>query len=120
MFLHLSVILFMGGGVSVQWGLCPGGVSVRGGSLLGRPPPLSGKERVVHIVLECILFFFFIPSAWQTSRCKVNKVTASSVTCDCTTPGHFALVTLDNFRVSFCNKPLEINITRKIQKVMII
>ena len=41
MFLHLSVILFTGG-------LCPGGISVR-------EIPLYGKQRVVRILLECIL-----------------------------------------------------------------
>ena len=43
MFLHLSEILFAGG-------LCPGGVS-RGDSLYG-------NERVVRILLECILVLF--------------------------------------------------------------
>ena len=42
-------------GISVQGFLCPEGgwVSVRGGSLSGRP--LYGKERAVRILLECIL-----------------------------------------------------------------
>ena len=80
-FLHLSVILFTGGG-SLSGGLCqrgslsrgalclgglsPGrsltkGVSVQGGSLSGevsvggRGLTLYGKERAVHILLECVL-----------------------------------------------------------------
>ena len=64
MFLHLSVILFMGGGslsrgVSVQEDLCLGGLSVQGGSLsrglsvgLCQGDPLYGKERVIRILLE--------------------------------------------------------------------
>ena len=75
MFLHLSVILFTGRvsvqvgglcpkvglcpegslcpevGLCPEGGLCPGGVSVQGG--LSDPP--YGKEKAVHILLECIL-----------------------------------------------------------------
>ena len=49
-------------GVSVQGGLCLIGSLSRGGLLSGRPPPLSGKERAIRILLECILVstcFFF-------------------------------------------------------------
>ena len=47
-------------GVSAHGNLCPGGFCPRG-SLSRRglcprdPPPPHGKERVVHILLECIL-----------------------------------------------------------------
>ena len=55
MFIHLSVILFMeGGGISVQGGLCLGGLCP-GRFLSGRPPPLYGYVRAVRILLECIL-----------------------------------------------------------------
>ena len=66
MFLHVSVILFIGGvSVSVlgglccgglcQGGLCPGGVSVQGGLCHGDPP--YGNEQAVLILLECILVY---------------------------------------------------------------
>ena len=64
--------LFRGGlclEVAVQEGLCPGGVSVQEvlcpkGPLSGRPPdrdPPYGKERAVHIFLECILVVYKFP-----------------------------------------------------------
>ena len=55
MFLHLSVILFTGGFVSVQGDLCPGWGGLQGGlcSVLVSVP--YGKERTVRILLECIL-----------------------------------------------------------------
>ena len=72
MFLHLFVILFTGGlcpGGSLSRGTLSRGVSVPGvsvqgylsrrtlsrGSLSGRPSLPCGKERAVHIPLECIL-----------------------------------------------------------------
>ena len=70
MFLHLSVILFTGGGVSV-WGVSiqgslwlQGGVSDCRGSLLGRYLPYS-KERAVRILLECILVWLMSAISWQ-------------------------------------------------------
>ena len=47
--LHLSVILFTGGGRSLSRGSLSSGVSVQ------LDPPLQGKERAVRILLECIL-----------------------------------------------------------------
>ena len=57
------MILFGGGGVSVQGGgLCPGGWSLSGGGSVQRghcpgdlPLPSYGNERAVQILLECIL-----------------------------------------------------------------
>ena len=75
MFLHLSVILFMGGGSLSGGDLCPGG-SLSGGSLSSgvsvggvcvwwglypqgvsvmENPPGMMEERAVRILLECIL-----------------------------------------------------------------
>ena len=54
MFLHLSVILFTEGGVSV-----PGGCLSRGVSQRGLPRPPYNSVRAVHILLECILVFAF-------------------------------------------------------------
>ena len=45
MFLHLSVILFTGAGVSVQGGLCQ-----------GDPPPPYGYVRVLRILVEWAMF----------------------------------------------------------------
>ena len=71
MSLHLSVILFMGGGSMSKEGLGPGegslsrGFLSRGslsmgvcpaGSLSGRPP-LYGKELAVRTLLECFLVY---------------------------------------------------------------
>ena len=52
-------------GGSLSWGgLCPGGVSVLGGSLCRevsvRETTPYGKERAVHILLECILVFKYL------------------------------------------------------------
>ena len=64
MFLHLSVILFTGGslskeGVSVQGGLCLGGLCPGGFCQGVPPPPPYCYVRVVRILLERILVFFF-------------------------------------------------------------
>ena len=75
MFLHLSVILFRGGGALSSGSLSGGvsvqvsrgrvsvpGVSVQGGSLPRRPPtPLYGNEWAVCILLECILILTLLP-----------------------------------------------------------
>ena len=54
MFLHVSVILFTAGGVSVQEGSLSSGWSLSGGSLSRRPPPPYGNAQAVRILLECI------------------------------------------------------------------
>ena len=68
------------GGVSVQEGLCPGRSlsggslsrgSLSGGFLSGRPPtetPLYGNERMVRILLECILV-----NSTKTAMIPVHK-----------------------------------------------
>ena len=49
------------GGISVQGGLFPGG-SVKETPRTENPP--YGKERAVHILLECILVIFFVSLLW--------------------------------------------------------
>ena len=67
MFLHLSVIRFTGlgagslsRGVTVQWGLCWGDVSVQGD--LCR----TVEEGAVRILLECILVYSNVESIIST------------------------------------------------------
>ena len=74
MFLHLSIILFKGGGGGYciqRRGLHPGGQHLRGSAFRGRvgktPFPHrilqdTVNERAVHILLECILVSLHIRS----------------------------------------------------------
>ena len=57
-------------GVSVQEGLCPGrslswGISVQGVSVRKTSPQTGGNERVVRILLECILVMYYSRSNVQ-------------------------------------------------------
>ena len=62
-FLQVSVILFTGGSQSLSWGVpegapLPGGVSIQGGLCPGglcHGDPPYGNERAVRILLKCIL-----------------------------------------------------------------
>ena len=84
MFLHLSVILFTGGGS--RWvylgggegGLCPGG-SLSGEGLCQEDPPY-GKERAVRILLECILVILMFTSSFE---CLPHKQELSFLFCCC-------------------------------------
>ena len=48
MFLHLSVILFMGGWSLSSRGICPGHISVRGGISVTETPRYSGRPGGTH------------------------------------------------------------------------
>ena len=51
-----SQVFVHAGEVSVQWDVCPGGsLCPEVGVCQGQPPPPYGKERVVRILLQCIL-----------------------------------------------------------------
>ena len=68
MFLHLSVILFTGGGVSVQgffsrWVFAQGGFFVQGGL---PPSPQYGGRASGRILLECILVTFIFKFQFQS------------------------------------------------------
>ena len=100
MFLHLCVVLFTGGlsvqgglsvwWVSVQWGLCPGGLcpwegfcpggrSVSRGESVSRfsvrETPLYGKEWVVRMLLECFLVFLILVPVLDHSLSEVFQST---------------------------------------------
>ena len=106
MFLHLSVILFMGGGsvqgslsggslskrVSVQGGsvseggLCPEGpllrvvgLSLSRGLCQGNPP--NGYVRLVRILLECILVIYIVSMPYQWRILKENIGTRPRALC---------------------------------------
>ena len=106
MFLHLSVILFMGGGslsrglcrgVSIQAGLCPGG-SVSDGGLCPEGPLFrvvglslsrglcqgnlpNSYVRLVRILLECILVIDIVSMPYQWRIPKENIGTRPRALC---------------------------------------